>query len=93
MILELYEVKHTKKPKAIIKALQEKLGLNNAPLKDKIVHFLTGHRRRKFGGGMDLGELSQWCVDHKPIPEDDDEAFVVEHQIFYEEDAADNDEW
>ncbi len=92
MVLELYEVKHTKKPKAIIKALEEKLGINKAPHKDKVINFLTGHRRRKFGGGMDLGQLSQWCLDHYAIPEGDVEFFVVEKQIFYEEDAADNDD-
>ena len=37
-------------------------------------------KKKKVGtGNMSLGE---WCLDHKEIPDDLEEAFVVEYNIF-----------
>jgi hypothetical protein len=75
-----------RRPKQIVNALEKAFGINQAPLKDKVVNFLVGFKRRTFGDGMDLGELSQWCLDNSEVPLDEDDFFVVSHQIFYEDD-------
>jgi hypothetical protein len=86
LILDLYG-SGVRKPKAIIKAMEKKLGNNNAPKKNQIVNFITGHKRRKFGDGIELGDLSQWCLDHSEVPKDEDQYFVVHYQIFYDDEA------
>lgn len=69
------------KPKAILAALQKIDGIQ-LPTKKQLGNYLSDRRKIKFGQPIiHLGELEKWIIEHKNIPEDEDEPFVMKYWI------------
>ena len=51
------------------------------------MNFIAQYKKEKYGPTViSLGELEQWSIDSSAIPDQEDEAFVVNHKIVYEDD-------
>jgi hypothetical protein len=74
------------KPKAIMLVLQDKYK-KKVITKSKLKNFIAQYKKEKYGPTViSLGELEQWSIDSSAIPDQEDEAFVVNHKIVYEDD-------
>ena len=74
------------KPDKILENLTKEPGLT-IPLKANLNNFLWTTRTQLFGkSNMNLGELASWCLEHYEVPENPDEGFVVDYNIFFPDD-------
>jgi hypothetical protein len=82
VINTLFENDPKLKPKKILEILAKKhLPI---PKKQQLNNYLASLRTSKFGpNSISLGELEQFCIDHSPVPENKDEAFIISHQMDY----------
>lgn len=79
------------KPKQILRALESKT--IKVPTNVQLKNFLIQLKKKKYGENkISLGELEQWCINNSIVPIDDDEPFVVSHNITYEDDELEDDE-
>lgn len=89
-INELYKL-HTK-PKNILNSLADE-GFENIK-KSQIAGYLSKMKEKLLGPNyISMGSLEEWCLLHSEEPEDEDTAFVLDHQISYgDEDDDDYDD-
>ena len=68
------------------KAIMEKLSKLNLPMPslNQVKNHLATLKKQKFGSStISLGELEKWLQDHSTVPEDENKAFVVEHEVTF----------
>jgi len=79
------------KPKQIIRALQARK--IQPPKKKQLTNYLSQYKKQKYGeSSISLGQLEQWCEDHSTIPANQDEAFVVNYYIGYQDENDEDDD-
>ena len=88
-IEKLLEIDPNMKPGKIIQNLEKDSNIK-IPLKADLNNFLHTVRVKKYGSNMNLGELAAWCLDHCHVPEDIDEPFVVDYNIFFPDDEPED---
>lgn len=91
MIIDLSLKKmRVKKIIALIKDSQEKHGLfqgEEIPNKQQIYYLVRKHKNDKAPPIVSIGELFEWCQANSVVPEDEDEAFVVDYDMSDEEES------